>query len=632
MSKNMLRNPVDYILTDCLPNELSIRYTHSHFYNYIIKNKSIMKEIEKQRNINRKCYIKGNLLFEGLSSVPLKYSVAKSDGQYRTISIMNPLGALNAFFFIDLYENNILSNLGKSKYSIRKSEKNNNLYHRHTNNGLTTYTSGKKRAIVLEQRGDYFNVGPYNSLIDFQRSTEWFSNGLKYSYLALFDFAKCFDSIYSHSYKWFMTNNLEESKKFNNSHLFKSLDTICQNINGKQTNGIIVGAEFSRMIAELLLQQIDELIYHELDNMGIEYSNDYLLYRYVDDFYLFATNEELINKIISVVQMKSQQFNLTLNNNKSKIYKLPSEQNLWFSEIDVFKNKLLELFELDEFGKNIHIKKPLNNRISHLKTHFLNLISKNNDKKQKITRYALTIIDNKFLEAQKKPDILENFPNNRIFEYIDFVFYLHQFDLSFNSTSKLISILNRIDEIEPMINSSGIQGIVNKYFETLELYDYSDIQNLILVLAQLNIQFPIEFEKKMCEDIMKSENPILIAHLYLYYSKSSLESAMADSVNEKIRVSLDRIIIKKSALLYKEFWYILIFYNFPRLDSANKSRIKEITRQSLKNVKNDHEPVYNILGRFILENRMGFFQWDDINELESVSFKTENLSIFKNSY
>lgn len=136
----------------------------------------------------------------------------------------------------------------------------------------------------------------------------------------------------------------------------------------------------------------------------------------------------------------------------------------------------------------------------------------------------------------------------------------------------------------------------------------------------------------MCEDIMKSENPILIAHLYLYYSKSSLESAMADSVNEKIRVSLDRIIIKKSALLYKEFWYILIFYNFPRLDSANKSRIKEITRQSLKNVKNDHAPVYNILGRFILENRMGFFQWDDINELESVSFKTENLSIFKNSY
>ena len=33
------------------------------------------------------------------------------------------------------------------------------------------------------------------------------------------------------------------------------------NINGKSSNGIVVGPEYSRMIAEILLQQIDKEVY-----------------------------------------------------------------------------------------------------------------------------------------------------------------------------------------------------------------------------------------------------------------------------------------------------------------------------------------------------------------------------------
>lgn len=34
---NIKRNQLDYLLTDILPNELSDRFTYSHFYEYLIE-------------------------------------------------------------------------------------------------------------------------------------------------------------------------------------------------------------------------------------------------------------------------------------------------------------------------------------------------------------------------------------------------------------------------------------------------------------------------------------------------------------------------------------------------------------------------------------------------------------------
>ena len=71
------------------------------------------------------------------------------------------------------------------------------------------------------------------------------------------DYKSCFDSIYTHSYAWIIERNIIDAKDAKNSHLFLTIDRILQNINGRSSNGIIVGPEFSRMIAEILLQRID---------------------------------------------------------------------------------------------------------------------------------------------------------------------------------------------------------------------------------------------------------------------------------------------------------------------------------------------------------------------------------------
>ena len=65
--------------------------------------------------------------------------------------------------------------------------------------------------------------------------------------------------------------------------MYAAIDRILQNINARTSNGIVVGPEFSRMIAEILLQKIDMSVHSMLLNMGVVNGEKYNVYRYVDD-------------------------------------------------------------------------------------------------------------------------------------------------------------------------------------------------------------------------------------------------------------------------------------------------------------------------------------------------------------
>jgi len=45
---NIKRNQLDYLLTDILPNELSDRFTYSHFYEYLIERSDEVEQMYKQ--------------------------------------------------------------------------------------------------------------------------------------------------------------------------------------------------------------------------------------------------------------------------------------------------------------------------------------------------------------------------------------------------------------------------------------------------------------------------------------------------------------------------------------------------------------------------------------------------------
>ncbi|MBL0306631.1 MAG: RNA-directed DNA polymerase [Chitinophagaceae bacterium] len=113
----------------------------------------------------------------------------------------------------------------------------------------------------------------------------------KFNHLFKFDISKCFDSIYTHSISWALFEKevikkyLGDSKKtFGNT-----FDNLMQKLNYNETNGIVIGPEFSRIFAELILQKIDLKVKNSLEGEGLIFKKDYEVYRYVDDYFVFLT-------------------------------------------------------------------------------------------------------------------------------------------------------------------------------------------------------------------------------------------------------------------------------------------------------------------------------------------------------
>ena len=66
-----------------------------------------------------------------------------------------------------------------------------------------------------------------------------------------------------------------------------AFDEMMQSLNARETNGIVIGPEFSRIFAEIILQNIDEKVENELRRRKINNKVNYECYRYVDDYFLF---------------------------------------------------------------------------------------------------------------------------------------------------------------------------------------------------------------------------------------------------------------------------------------------------------------------------------------------------------
>ena len=106
-----------------------------------------------------------------------------------------------------------------------------------------------------------------------------------------FDIQSCFDSIYTHSIAWAISGGVDLYKDNFEGIPDKSLgyiwDKIMQEMNYNETNGIVIGPEFSRIFAEVILQHVDQRVEQGLLNKGFILNTDYECYRYVDDYFFF---------------------------------------------------------------------------------------------------------------------------------------------------------------------------------------------------------------------------------------------------------------------------------------------------------------------------------------------------------
>ena len=668
---NIKRNQLDYILTDILPTELSERFTFFYFYEFLMTKR---KELKQMNNflISVKNKYKTGIMFEGGGSghgghkgnnwvtMPLKYSIMKELHTEREISLLQPIAAVELFAFVSIYQKELINLIDmNSIFSLRHHHKNNELCYKNKNKSITKYFAVESAQIdkdLIEKTGMFFDIKPYKSIASFTSSEEWLVLNSKYRYFIRTDYKACFDSIYTHTFKWLIGKDVNDTKDFKNTNIYTTIDRILQNINARTSNGIVVGPEFSRMIAEILLQAIDRTVYSKLLNSGKALGENYNVYRFVDDIFIFAESEELANEIVQIYSEISAKYLLRLN--EAKLYKntVPFVLDEWINETSIFANRTSACLFRTKEEQEIWLQKEKQNDLEkeivphilksralyYSKRSIMNqlneLICEYPSKDRTIVAYFLGTILNKVSRNKENVKIFsEHVTEQTVANFMDLIFYAYSFFPNYNNTQRFLSIVSYIrDEYDIFTSSEQLQKLVNKYAFIFDKANLNDIINLVLFCAHAKIEIPYRQEQMIVCKLREKDDPILWAS-YLLYSQYSTKyyKEIRDEIGEILLERIDAIIKKDSIYTYREFWWVIIFNKSPHLTMAEQSKVDHLINElkvSTATNLSAEEICGNLFVEFVKNNSRQFFEWDmeEKDFLRNYTFKTYERSIFKN--
>ena len=654
--KGIERNKLDYIITDLLPVEISGLFSFYQFYLFLTK-KDNQKKLDSVKEVVNEIVYKNEKIFEkGWATRPLKYKIMKGCDSYREMSIVQPFSALNIYLFMELYQKNILLFFeSRHDFSIRYHKLNSNLYYKSTKNNMTEYfqkQSVKINKNIIEQSGNYFNIYPYKSINSFMDSLEWKFCNFKYNYYEKMDYKGCFDSIYSHSFSWIIEKDIVDSKNAKTSNLFITIDRVLQNINGHCSNGIVVGPEFSRMLAEILLQEIDYQVKLQLMKENLFVDKDYKIFRYVDDLFVFSKQPDTLKNIKVAYSDISQKYLLRLNELKFNSGETPFLSKSWIKDTREISDKIYNLFyhyNKDEYFNLQEDDKYLvrNDKfylIKRIRDEIAYVIKNNKDDTKTIVSYLLTTILNNIKKKSYGYSLFKKDKINKAIDLMDLSLYIYTYFPSFDQTRKIISIIsfinNEFDFKKNLIYKEKMIRLFRNYEFIFTDYNLYDLVDLFPFFHEYNIYLSVPIEENILKKIFDFDDPILWAN-FLIYSNYSDELMNKVQLNIENKIKRDLPNITKTQFFERiEFWDILIFHNCPYLSSNVIDEINnkiELLYNESKFKTKPNDVCNNLLFEFLMQNhnnnkpKKSFFDWS-CNEGfgEEITFKTYKRTLFKN--
>lgn len=499
------------VLSDVLPYELPIIFTNRYFYRFItlygveFKNNEIkwnFKNRKLSENDKKVLPIIIELLFgcgktsklmdksintsEDSWRTPFVYKISHKDNEFRELSIIHPKSQLELVSLYEKYKELIIYYCSLSRFSIRKpNDIAKFIYYRDKLHRLSIGSKLDSIEVYMneyESLKTFFTYKKYTNIYRFYEDYRYQRAEKKYNKLVKFDVSKCFDSIYTHSIVWALLgkevtkNSLSQSKKTFGGEF----DTFMQSINYGETNGILIGPEFSRIFAELIFQKIDRTVENTLKEEEIYIGKQYECYRYVDDFFLFYNEDEIKDKIMTLFRLVLREYKMGLSEAKTIYYEKPIISNISMAKFkiidllnDFIKFNIEETENIEEeIEEEFHITERFKMYINSNQTSakFKSILKETEVGYKDVLNYTLSIIarkiniiirkfDKKFQEyskhefegnidynSQRKKYILEKQFTRFIINLLDFIFFIYTVHPKVNSTIKLMSILNIIIE------------------------------------------------------------------------------------------------------------------------------------------------------------------------------------------
>lgn len=368
------KKKIDYkkervILSDILPYEIPPLFSNRHFYHFLIDNKiSIHNDQLRFNKDNTKTLERIVRLLFGIrwdiplcvdskydffklddsSSIPFKFRITHKDNDFRELTLIHPLNQLKVLNFYDEFKYLIIYYCNISRFSLRKPHKIASLKYfkdstnKNNKNGDSEFEIIETSDKEYDSLKTFFSYKDYSNIYKFYESYEFHRAERKFDNLLKFDISRCFDSIYSHTLPWALSNKkiVKDNLGSNKNSFGGIFDIIMQKMNYNETNGIVIGPEFSRIFAELILQRIDKNVEEELIKKNIAFKKDYEVYRYVDDFFVFYTDEKIKSEILNLYKLKLKEYNLFFNESKTENYCKPI-----ITKITIAKEKIRVLIE-----------------------------------------------------------------------------------------------------------------------------------------------------------------------------------------------------------------------------------------------------------------------------------------------
>jgi hypothetical protein len=169
---------------------------------------------------------------------------------------------------------------------------------------------------IFDWSGERALIRPGFEARDSQRITLSANHAL----LAEADIAAFFHSVYTHVIPWAIHGKRVAKQKKRDMTLFgNELDLLVRNAQEGQTIGLPVGPDTSRVLAEVIGTAIDKAIQGALSTKRIWNSRKRGAMRFVDDFTFGCSSVQEAEIVISSVRRFVNEFELEINNSKTKI-------------------------------------------------------------------------------------------------------------------------------------------------------------------------------------------------------------------------------------------------------------------------------------------------------------------------
>lgn len=579
------------VLSDVLPYETPVTFSNRYFYKYLLKKKKSESNPEfKEKNNKAYSEIEWILFNVKEKTTPFSFNITHKKNDFRELCVIHPSNQKQMVDFYDKYKELIIYYCSLSPFSIRKPSKvanftfYNDVLHKKNEDKDLQHSQIEQDDSEYENLKSFFSYRKYSNIHKFYESYQFHRSEKKYNKLLKIDVTKCFDSIYTHSISWAVLNkdivktNIEGSL----STFGGEFDRLMQDLNANETNGIIIGPEFSRVFSELILQQIDTDIYENLktpDKNGktLIHKVDYEIFRYVDDYFIFYNLESDLDRISETFKLSLKKYKMYLNDKKSIQYSKPI-----ITEISIAKQKINDLFDnhlllKDKQEVDEELTPILYFSSNNVITRFKSIIKESEVDYKDIMNYTLAVLDNKTNKLINKyrkfqgenkeitKKIQKEFETGFL-EILDVTFFLYSVSPKVNSTikvcltiDKITSFLkkNRTNEYKEPFTSNTKHNILKKISDEINLIlqknktkKETQIETLYLLIAlsQLGREYRLNF-KVLCSYInikINKDNSLEFLNELNYFSITVLLFYIRSiKIYDSILIELKKMILEK---------------------------------------------------------------------------------------